>query len=295
MPRSRKRSSDDETGRRLLEAGRRLLQSGTPIDELRLADAVTLASVDGAEITTGAAYPRFRTQERFRLAVLASLVEFGPRHRDASLDAFMHELAELVGDLPLEAEDVPGLIWRVAEKRQADIRGDHDLALRLYAQTRILSESTPAEMRERLLTLLTERDAAINGEWARIIETLADDLGVIPHRDLTPSELEIAISSLLTGLAIRGLTTEISPDLYAKLISALLTGSFEERKSKHAHWTVRERLSYLFDKSRRLAMEKTTALQADYEQSRDDEVAPVVDVDSLSDPVKRALIAEKRV
>lgn len=296
MPRSRKRSPEDDTGRRLLQAGRRLLRTGTPVDELRLADAVALASIDG-EITSGAAYPRFGSQERFRLAVLASLVEFGPRHRDASIDAFMHELAELVGDLELSAEDVPGVVSRVAEKRQADVSNDGDLALRLYAQTRILSDSTPPEFRERLHALLAARDAAVNREWSRIIETLADDLDVLPHKDVDASDLEIAISSLLTGLAIRGMTTELAPDLYGRLICALLAGFYEERKGDRARWTVRGHLLLVLGrrKSRRLAMEKTNAMRREYAEARDAETSAVADMSSLSDPVRRALAAENRV
>ena len=106
MARSRIRSAEDETGRRLIRAGQTLIRTGTAIEELTVADVLQLIEVeDGVRWTAGTVYPRFGTQEGLRNAVLVQLVKDGPHHRDHALSMIGRQLLGFPADGVLDLDE----------------------------------------------------------------------------------------------------------------------------------------------------------------------------------------------
>lgn len=230
MSRPSTRRPDDETGTRLLDAGVRLLEDGTPLDELRLTDAVDRASQDGkGPLTTGSAYPRFRGgQSEFRLAVLAHALEKDhARHRADGLDLFADNLRDQVRPV-----DIPSLVEVLAGSQEERVRADPGLPLRLYATYR--STEPNDERTTEIRTRLRERDERMNSNWTKAVAELAEELNVQPRKDFEFSHFEIFLTSLLNGLAIRNRTSDVPEGLYAKFVQAAALGFFEPKSQRRS-------------------------------------------------------------
>jgi hypothetical protein len=220
MPRTR-RSREDEIGQRLIQAGAHLLRTGTALEELRLTDAAMLANV-----TTGAAYPRFRGQGDFRREVTIAVLRDSPKHRDEALDAIAEVVANT--DAPLTVDDIPKLIESVAGRQQEAIRHDTGLAVRLYALSRLAftdMDDGSGEIRREL----QEHDKRMAEEWRGTLKVICTELGIEPAAEsLELEDFEIACSCLLMGLAIRQRTSPDLPrDIYPRLVMALAAGFFD--------------------------------------------------------------------
>src|SRR5438105_4711161 len=117
VPRTPKRSRDDEIGQLLVAAGKLLVETGTAVEQLTLAAAAELASRQtNTTISAGRLYSRFRDQDDFRLAVLKAFLEDGPPYSDLALNGLVRSIQQ-VGDGKsevLDPNDVPALVAKVA-------------------------------------------------------------------------------------------------------------------------------------------------------------------------------------
>jgi hypothetical protein len=222
-----------------------LVRTGTPVEQLTLSDAADLASRQtGTTVTTGSGYPRFGDQDGYRLAVLEAFLDDGPSYSDIALNGVSQAIQEL-GDGKsefLDADDVPKLIETVAADHEEAMRGDRELALRLYAIWRLKADRSERSLDQ--LAKLREREELVNKEWAGIVETLARELGASPLADLEYTDFEIALTSLRTGLLARQATTGIPDGILGRLVGTLVLGFFEEaRTSKAQRKTVPQKLA----------------------------------------------------
>lgn len=201
-----------------------LLHTGTALEELQLKDAAVLANV-----TTGAAYPRFKDQNAFRRDVMFAVLHDSPRHRDAALNAIAKVLQESkTEDTLLTVDDIPRLIEDVARGQQAAIRDDPALAVRLYALSRLALADV--DRSSELRRELHQHDERIAKDWKNTVEVICGELGIEPAADtLKIEDFEIACSCLLLGLAIRQLTSDLPTDIYPRLVMALATGFFDTK------------------------------------------------------------------
>jgi hypothetical protein len=266
-----------------------LLRTGTPIEELRLADAALLAGV-----TTGAAYPRFpKGQDEFRMAVLAAILRDAPRYRDVGLTALAGEM--LAKDRStLEPEDVPDVIEAVTAQQQQRMRDDDELPLRLYAVHRVAQANTDAA--RAIVDELRDRDERTNEEWAMVVKTIAEELGVRPNADVSYHDFEIAVSSLLTGLALRQRTSELPEGIYGRLVEALIIGFFSQ-KERVPRKTVRQILVGFLNGTKRMTKTQKLLREAMAQESEEGDEAPLAVTSEgvletvVSEPVRRALEA----
>lgn len=239
MARNSTRSSQDETGKRLIKAGRMLVETGTPIEDLRLVDVVQLASFD-QPVTIGAAYPRFGSQDEFRLEVLRSVLADQPRYRERALEKLARHLLGLPPDGEIDLEEAPDpsprrmtppdvadMVEDIAEDQQAHMGDDTEVPLRLYAFYRlaIADDESSRELREQIRAY----DERVSSEWSNTLKTICEDLDVHPRGDLSYEEFEIALGCLLTGLTIKRQTAALPDGIYSRLIMALAIGFFAPR------------------------------------------------------------------
>ncbi|HMI98999.1 MAG TPA: hypothetical protein VK488_04105 [Gaiellaceae bacterium] len=205
------------------------MRTGTPIEQLTLADATKLASRRSrTKITTGSAYPRFHGQDEFRLAVLEAFLFNGPDYSDVALNAIVQAIQEFEDGKsePLGPEDVPTLIEKVAAEHENVMGADSELALRLYAIWRLQAEGS--DYTKRQLAKVRARDEEVNREWARIVATIAKDLGAAPLKGLDYRDIEFGLTAIRTGLLARKETTGIPDGILERLTVCLFLGFFEE-------------------------------------------------------------------
>jgi hypothetical protein len=287
-----RRSTQDAIGIQLIEAGRRLLTSGTRLDELKIADAVELASVEGPPVGASTAYRRFRDQAEFRQAVLRAHLRSAPRHRSVALDVVARTLMEIwaANEGELKPADVPKFLFDVAEEQQRALRDDNDLALRLYALYRLSFEDEQAQELKEDLRLWDEQ---INKEWTETVRTLAQEFGVKPLNDLEYEEFEIALTSLLIGVTIRQRTSEVPADVFPRLVGAFVLGYFQR---EDRDMSVTGRVLGFFQNSQRRLKHVTSTLKelADLNQLPGQQSLSQAQSQpdlQLSEPVRRALAA----
>jgi hypothetical protein len=230
VPPAPTRSRDDETGQLLVECGQVLVRTGTPIEQLTLADAAKFASRrTKRKITTGSAYPRFHGQDKFRLAVLEAFLFDGPRYSDIALNGIMraiHELEDAKSD-SLEPLDIEALVEKVAAEHEDVIRSDSELPLRLYAIWRLTRlEKEGSEHAKQQMAKVREREHLENEEWGRIVGKLAEQLGAAPLKDVNIRDLEYGLTALRTGLLARQETTGIPDGILERLTVCLILGFF---------------------------------------------------------------------
>jgi hypothetical protein len=313
MARSRIRSAEDATGRRLIRAGQTLIRTGTAVEEVTIADVLQLIEVeDGVRWSAGAVYPRFHTQEGLRNAVLVQMVKDGPHHRDHALSLIGRQLlgfpedGVLDLDEPAEGEakatpaDIADMIDVVATEQQRLLRDDPEVAIRQYARARI--ESATDEPTARLREELLKVDETTSQDWRRLLEKLCEDLELraagAPD-ELSLADFETALSCLLDGIAVRQKTQPVRDGLYAKLVMALAIGflepertprlSMKERFVKHMSTRRRDPRRLVKTREHWVQLRRTKV-----EQEQEHEDAAPLPLDRLRPSVARAIAANAR-
>jgi hypothetical protein len=309
MARKRTRSTDDEIGSRLLDAGKTLIRTGTAIDDLTIADVLQLVAIeDGRVWTSGVVYPRFRSQESFRNAVLAELVAEGPHYRDRALSkmgSFLLGFPEdgtvdfdepAGGAVRVSADEIASMMDAVATEQQHLMQADTGVASRQYARWRLAAaqDEPTQKLRERLIA----EERRTSDDWVGLLEGFCRDLELRPAGDfgeLTIRDFEIALSCLLDGMAVRATSEPIREGLYAKLVMALAIGFFEHESAPQL--SMRERVvAHLRTGERKLVKTRQRFIEimeghaADAADDMADRTAQV----QMSAPVARALAAKNQ-